>query len=181
MGKALVLYRSKYGATKKYAAMLAEEYPCDVYELGQYHGAGLESYDWVIFAGGIYASGISGLSVLRREYQKLDHRKLVIFCVGASPFDEKSFAAIQSHNLKGDLKDIPVFYGRGAWDESKMTWKDRTLCRLLQKAVAKKDPASCEPWMQALISAAGQRCDWTDRSYLVPLLDYLNGEGTQAR
>lgn len=28
----LILYRSKYGATKKYAAMLKEELACDVFE-----------------------------------------------------------------------------------------------------------------------------------------------------
>ena len=30
MGKVLVVYQSKYGATKKYAEILREEIPCDV-------------------------------------------------------------------------------------------------------------------------------------------------------
>ena len=75
---------------------------------------------------------------------------------------------------KEDLKNIPTFYGRGAWDEENMTFKDRTLCKMLQKAIAKKDPNTYEPWMKALMSAVGEKCDWTDKEYLKPLLEYIN-------
>ena len=57
-----------------------------------------------------------------------------------------------------------------------MTLSDRTMCRMLQKAVAKKDPSEYEPWMSALMCAAGETCDWTDRKYLEPLLLYLRQE-----
>ena len=92
---------------------------------------------------------------------------------GASSFDEKAFEEIKTYNLKEDLRDIPVFYGRGAWDEEGMVFTDRMLCKVLQKAVSKKDPSTYEPWMKALMCAAGQTCDWTDKKYLLPLLDYL--------
>ena len=173
MNKGLVLYKSKYGATKKYAGMLQTELACDICGIQKNHIYEWQRYDWIIFAGGIYASGIAGLDVLKKNYKQLKAKKLAVLAVGASPFDEKAFAEIKTHNLKENLADIPVFYGRGAWDEEKMTWKDRTLCKMLQKAVAKKDPASCEPWMQALLSSIGQKCDWTDRSYLAPLLSYI--------
>ena len=173
MGNILILYKSKYGATKKYVELLQAQLGCNAWDIDAYRGPGPETHDWVIFAGGIYASGIAGLNTLRKKFRGLDHKRTVIFCVGASPFDETAFAALKARNLKEDLKDIPMFYGRGAWDERSMTWKDRTLCRLLEKAVSKSDPSACEPWMRALLSAVGQSCDWTDPSYLTPLLDYL--------
>ncbi len=43
----------------------------------------------------------------------------------------------------------------------------------LVQTTAKKDPSTYEPWMKALICAAGQTCNWTDKKYLTPLLDYL--------
>ena len=46
-----------------------------------------------------------------------------------------------------------------------MDFKDRTLCKLLQKSVAKQDPSTYEPRMKALMEAMGQTCDWTDRKY----------------
>ena len=113
--------------------------------------------------GGIYASGIAGISFLRKNKKDLEGKKVAVFCVGASPYDETAIKEVKQHNLKEDLKEIPLFYGRGTWNESAMSFKDRTLCRILQKAVAKKDPSTYEPWMTALMCAVGQECDWTDR------------------
>ena len=60
----VILYQSKYGATKKYADWLSEEtgFPCietrkaDIHEIAK--------YDTIILGGGLYASGIAGLSFL---------------------------------------------------------------------------------------------------------------------
>lgn len=30
-----------------------------------------------------------------------------------------------------------------------------------------------EPWQKALICAAGQQCDWTDKKYLEPVLAFV--------
>ena len=80
---------------------------------------------------------------------------------------------IQELHFKDTLSNIPLFYCRGAWDEEKMKFTDRTLCKMLQKAVAKQNPNEYEPWQKALMCAVGQKCDWTDKSYLEPLLKYI--------
>ena len=174
MRKGLIAYQSKYGATKKYVDMLREELPCGVCATGECGKMAPEGYDWLILAGGIYAGGIAGLNRLIKKYRRPPHQRLAVFCVGASPFDEKALAEIKARNLRGDFQDVPVFYGRGAWDEGKMSWKDHALCGLLRKAVARKDAASGEPWMSALLLSAGKACDWTDKKYLLPLLEFNN-------
>ena len=58
-----------------------------------------------------------------------------------------------------------------------MTPRDRALCRMLQRAVAKRPSDALEPWMRALLGAAGQSCDWTDKAYLRPLMAWIEGEG----
>lgn len=176
MPQSLVLYQSKYGATKQYAHMLQEALSCDILEITHYATTICENYDQLIFAGGIYAGGIAGIHTLRKHYPKLQHKKIAILCVGASPQDPKAIGELKKSNLKDDLKDIPLFYARGAWNESIMTFKDRTLCKLLKKMITKQDPASYEPWMKALLSAQGQVCDWTDKKYLIPLLEYIQKE-----
>ena len=74
------------------------------------------------------------------------------------------------------MSGIPLFYGRGAWNLAGMTFTDRTLCKMLQKAVAKKNPAEYEPWEAALMEAGEQACDWTAENYLYPLYDFLKAE-----
>ncbi|MEA4832174.1 MAG: flavodoxin domain-containing protein [Oscillospiraceae bacterium] len=172
----IILYKSKYGATKKYADWLSEEtgFRCvDTDKANQHDIAGC---DTVILGGGIYASGIAGLAFLKKNIDQLSGKKLIVFCVGASPYNEAAFHEIVEHNMKDKLKNIPVFYCRGAWDIDSMSLMDKTLCKMLRKSVAKKDPSELEPWMTALISAGDEKCDWTDKAYLKPILDTLRKE-----
>ena len=37
----------------------------------------------------------------------------------------------------------------------------------------KGNPNEYEPWQKAFMCAVGQKCDWTDKSYLEPLLKYI--------
>lgn len=176
MKKGIILYQSKYGATKKYAEWLQAATNFDCGETAKAVPDEISEYGTIILCGGIYASGIAGISFLKKNIDKLKDKRIAILCVGASPYDENAFENIKTHNLTDALKGIPIFYGRGAWDESKMKFMDRTLCKILQKSVAQKDPDTYEPWMKALMCAAGQTCDWTDPKYLTPLLDYLKGQ-----
>ena len=98
---------------------------------------------------------------------------LKLFLVGASPYDVKAIMQIREMHFKDELRKISLFYCRGAWDEEKMKLTDRTLCKMLQKAVAKQNPEEYEPWQKALMCAVGQKCDWTDKSYLEPLLKQI--------
>ena len=77
-------------------------------------------------------------------------------------------------NMKDELKGIPVFYCRGAFDMNAMSFTDRTLCKMLRKAVAKKDPKDWELWEGALMECKeDEGCDWTDKSYLEPIIEAI--------
>lgn len=170
MEKGIILYKSKYGATKKYAHWLREATQFECVETKGADIRKVQGYDTIILGGGIYASGIAGLSFLKKHIQVLQDKSIAVFCVGASPCDDEAFSEIYEHNFVGALKGIPCFYCRGAWNEEAMSWKDQTLCKMLQKAVARQDPATYAPWQKALMSAVGQKCDWTDRKYIEPIL-----------
>ncbi len=169
--KGIILYSSKYGATKRYAEWLAEETGFDCIETKKAKIDEVKQYDTIILGGGIYASGIAGLSFLKKNIGQLQGKKVIIFCDGASPYDEKAFQKIVAYNLKDALAGLPCFYCRGGWDMDAMNLVDRNLCKMLQKAVAKKKPEDCEVWEMALLEAGDQKHDWTDRSYLAPILE----------
>lgn len=66
MSKVVILYQSKYGSTKKYAEWLAEELAGDLLETKKATAEQIAQYDVVILGGGIYASGIAGISFLKK-------------------------------------------------------------------------------------------------------------------
>lgn len=175
MEKGIILYQSKYGATEKYAQWLRDALGFDMVQTKAADVKTLMVYDTILLGGGVYASGIAGFSFLKKHIDKLSGKKIAVFCVGASPYDERAIDQILQRHFVGPLQGIPLFYCRGAWNQEAMTFGDRTLCKMLQKAVAKQDPATYEPWQTALMSAVGQSCDWTDKAYLEPLIAYVNG------
>ena len=175
MKKGIILFQSKYGSTKKYADWLTEETGYDCIPTKNATVRLLKDYDTIVLGGGIYASSIAGLSFLKKNIGSLSGKTIAVFGVGASPYDEDAIEQVKMLHFKDGLQDIPFFYCRGRWDEEKMSLTDRALCRLLKKAVAKQDPETYEPWQKALMSTVGQsQCDWTDRTYLEPLIKYLH-------
>lgn len=171
--KGIIIYKSKYGATKKYAEWLSAETGFDVCGVEKVKVQDIEVYDVVIFGGGIYASGIAGLNFLKKNIKHFNNKKIIIFCDGASPYDEKALSEIKKRNMDGVLSNIPLFYCRGGWDMQSMSFVDRSLCKMLRKSVAKKDPSEYEIWESALMSAGEEKCDWTDKKYLLPILEEI--------
>ena len=45
----------------------------------------VQNYDAILLGGGIYASGIAGLSFLKKHIGRLRGKRILVFCVGASP------------------------------------------------------------------------------------------------
>lgn len=173
MQRILVVYRSKYGATKKYAEWLSDALGCKIVESSKCNRSMLADYDTIVYGGGIYATGIAGFSLIKRNFEILKNKKVVVFAVGASPYGESAFAALRERNFPDQMRDVPCFYCRGAFDERTMTMGDRILIKMLKKAVGKKDPSKYEPWEKELMDAAGEPGDWTSKEYLAPILDRI--------
>lgn len=175
MSKTLILYRSKYGSTKKYVQWLSEALHCDACEVRRYDYQNTGDYSAVILAGGVYAGGISVLkAMVDSNFKALAGKKAAVLAVGASPYDETHVEELRKTLPK--ILDAPVFYARGAYDESRMKLGDRLLCSLLRKTLRKKDPSDYEPWMEGLIESDGKPCDWTRRQNLQDLIDYMREE-----
>lgn len=173
MNKILVLYKSKYGSSAQYAGWLKEKLNCDVYSVNTFNGS-FDKYDCVILIGGIYAGGIAGLKYLKKNSKILTDKEVLIFAVGAGPYDEGAIKKLNEQNLSKLPFPAKLFYGRGAYEEKKMNFIDRTMCKTLRKSLVKKDPSEFEPWMQALANATDEGYIWTDSEYLVPLLNAIN-------
>ena len=67
MKKGLILYQSKYGSAKKYANWLQEMTSFDCLEVKKAPSGSLNLYETIILCGAIYASGISGISYLKKN------------------------------------------------------------------------------------------------------------------
>ena len=140
--KGIIIYKTKYGTTKKYVDWLIEDTKFDSIEVDKANINSVKDYDTIILCGPVYASSIKGLSFIRKNYNNLKDKKLAIFGVGASPLEDTTIENLMTFSIKKDLKEIPLFYGRGAMDEDNLSFKDKMLCKLLRQALKKQDPST---------------------------------------
>lgn len=171
----LILYQSKYGASARYAKWLSEKTGFEKVDMKEEY-PDLGQINTLIYCAGVYAGGISGLSAFCKAHPQLSRMHFSVLAVGASSYNQTAVDTLKAASLKGNFKDVPLFYARGIWDLHAMTLKDRTLCRMLQKMVARKKPEEIEPWMADLLSAGDQAMDWTDPVYLEPVLQWVQKE-----
>ena len=174
MSKGIILFQSKYGATKQYVDWLVEDTGFDTVLTKEANLSELSKYDIIILAGGVYASTIARISFMKKNYEALKSKKLAVLAVGASRYEESDFEELVQFNFKGEFKEIACFYARGDLDIENMKFKDRRLLRTFQGVYAKKDPAEYEIIEEALMSAMDVKKDWKDKKYLEPLLSWIN-------
>lgn len=72
----IIIYKSKYGATKKYADWLSDKTGFEKVEVDKAKIEDIKNYDTIIIGGGIYASGIAGLNFLRKNIDSLKEKNL---------------------------------------------------------------------------------------------------------
>ena len=82
--KTLVVYRSHYGSTRRYAQWLAQALDADAAEERQADARLVQNYECVIFGGGLYAGSIAGAARMAKLYGALQGKRLAMFTVGLS-------------------------------------------------------------------------------------------------
>ncbi|MBC5997902.1 flavodoxin [Romboutsia ilealis] len=169
-----IIYQSKYGSTEKYAKWLYEEIGGDLYKKSDVSINDLKKYDTIIYGGGLYITGIAGFSFIKNNYKYLEDKKIIVFAVGASPFDTGIIFEIKGNNFPNEMKYIPCFYFRGAFDDRKIKSGDKILILLLKKLISKKNELDYEDWEKAFIESTEDSQDWTCKEYLKPLVEYIN-------
>lgn len=86
--KTLVCYKSKYGATEKYAKMLAAETSADLIEFGEAKKDCFTDYDTIVISSGTYMGLMPLTKFLKKYWKRLQEKKVVVVAVGAAPADD---------------------------------------------------------------------------------------------
>ncbi len=175
-GKVALVYKSKYGSTKKYAKWIQDELSCDVYERDKINIKQLLEYDTIIYGGGVYIGGIKGFDLIKKNIDKISEKKLILFAVGCSIGTKKDLEAIKEKNLENGLdKKIEFFYFRGGLNFNELKFFDKTAMKMLRNKLAnKKEPLTEEETL--LLGCYEKPHDWTKKKNIVPLIEYINSK-----
>lgn len=87
--KTLILYRSFLGSSKQYAEWLHEDIPSDIMKFGKDSDNILDSYDSVVLFCGTYATRLSLAGYLKRNWGKLQRKRVVFVTVAATSAESR--------------------------------------------------------------------------------------------
>lgn len=169
----IVIYKSKYGATKTYAERIAQELGCEIAEAKKVKAEDLEKYDTIIYGGGLYAEMIAGISLITKNFDKLSDKKIIVFSVGITPIDCREYYddLVPERNFKPHMLDkINMYNFPGKMIMSELTPVHRTAIKTLKKIMsAKENPSQMEKLLADL-------CDFDggviDNSVVKDLVDF---------
>lgn len=173
----IILCRSKYGASAKYAQWLSEETGFKVIDTKKADTKDVEKYDTIILGGGVYASAIAGIGFLKKNIGALKGKRIFVYCCGLAPHSGEVMDILKKKNLSGELADIPLFYYRGSWNMDDLGFSDKAMMKLYIKMLEKKDPAELKEYDRPMLEVKDKKVDWTDKKNLDPLLKLIRAEG----
>lgn len=175
MPKTAVVYKSKYGSTKKYAKWIADEANADLFEVSKVRAESLIPYDTIVYGGGLYAGCILGFSVMKKNYKKLSDKKLIVFAVGATPKHEDVAKEVKNKNLPPEMQErVRFFLLRGGLNYTKMNLLDRLMMYFLVKSIKAKDPNELDNDSKDVLATYGKVIDYTDKNTIKPIIECIN-------
>jgi len=80
--RAIVVYKSITGFTKKYAEWISKELSADCVPLDEIERVAITEYDLVVYGGSLRAGSINGYRRFKRLIKRIGPDKVVIFAVG---------------------------------------------------------------------------------------------------
>lgn len=172
--KVVVLYKSHYGSTQQYAQWLAEETGGDCWDLDSVQMDALKHYDVILFGGGLYAAGISGIKSFQKIYPSLHAKKVIVFGVGLSPSRKKTLLDVENASFSDEMKgQVPLFLLRGAFDYTKQKFMHKMMMKLMETKIKSKDPSQWTEDDKGLLNSMKKPVDYLDRTSIKPILDAI--------
>ncbi len=170
--KTIVIYNSQTGFTKRYAEWIAEATGADCLELSAAKKKDLTTYEAIIFGGWACAGRINKISWFKGNIDKWTDKKLIAFCVGASPIDNPEIeVALRQNFNEPELKKVKTFYCPGGFNYEKMSAPSKLMMKMFLKTLkAKKEKTTEEQIMIKMVSSS---YDISDKKYIEPILQYL--------
>lgn len=174
MKDVVVVYKSKSGFAKQYAEWIAKELQCDLLENDKLKVDALLKYKTIIYGGGLYAIGINGIQIIKKNYEKLKNKNLIVYATGATPPREKDINKVWEENFTEEQNQyIHKFYLRGGFDYNKLDAGNKILMTMLKSKLQKeKNP---DEDVMGMLMAFDKPVDFRDRDNIKPLVDYVKG------
>ncbi|WP_239442919.1 flavodoxin domain-containing protein [Gordonibacter sp. An230] len=143
--RAVVVYASQTGFTRRYAEWIAEELGCEAVPVERADGIDAGAYDAVVFGGWFHAGGLVGKKWLARARAAHPHTPFVAFAVGATPPEWADMVdeAMAREFPSPEFDSVERFYLRGGFAYERLSLPNKLAMKMffkMQEKQAATDP-----------------------------------------
>ncbi len=170
--KIAVIYKSKYGATKRYAGWIALKLDADLYEVSDIGKKDLKEYDTIIYGGPLYIGKIKGIKFIINNYEHIKEKKVFLFMIGMRGFDEEYINSTLENNIPKEIIDnIEKFYFRGKMNYQELSIKDKILMTGLRARILNKKQSGISNDEEMILEIIDNPIDYIDKKSIDILLE----------
>lgn len=169
-----VIYKSKYGTTKKYAGWIAIKLDADLYEITDITSADLLDYNTIIYGSSLNMGKIKGLNFITKNYEKIKDKNVIVYAVGLYDNNEDTINKIKEVNFSEEFSNkAKLFYLKGSIDYKNLSLVDKLLMQGLKKSLERKSD-DLDKISKELLESFYSKIDYTDKNLIYPLVEYVN-------
>lgn len=171
----VVVYKTKYGSAKRYAEWIAEDTGGDLFERSQVSIEDLSKYDTIVYGGSLYAVGMLGISLIKKNFDRIKDKKVIVFSVGASPAHPEALESVRNVNFTEEMKErVHYFHLRGSFDYRKLNPLDKILMFLLKKKLEHKREEELTDDDKGMLASYKHPMDWMNRKSILQVIECIN-------
>lgn len=173
--KTLIIYSSQTGFTKQYATWIAEETGAELIpfkEAKRKNDAFYSDADTILFGGWSMGGNLVNKEWFTEKASLWKDKKLVLFCVGATPNDDPDIEESLQKMLTDEEKEyVKAFYCQGGLSYEKMNFPCKIMMKMFSSMLRKKKDATEKEKMMG--EALAQSFDISDKKYIDPIVEYI--------
>jgi len=171
MEKTVVIYKTKYGATKRYADWIGEELDCPVISADESNKKDFELYDNIVYGGGVHAGGLKGFDLIKKNIRRLEGKKIVAFAVGLNLMDKEARMQLREINFdKPAVKTMTCYYCPGAFNPDNVTGIDKMIIGMMVSMIESKPYTDITENDKKLLDAVKNGADMVERKFIEPIV-----------
>ncbi len=170
--KIAVIYKTKYGCTKKYAGWITLKLDADLYEVTDIRPKHLLEYDTIIFGGGIYRGKINGIKFIIDNYEKIKDKELYIFTVGMEDInEERRINLIKNNFYELEKNNFKIYNLQGEFEYKSLNLVDKIMMKTLKKYIENKNKSDFTQEDINILKGFEEKVDLSDKKSIKEMID----------
>lgn len=166
--KAIVVYNSKTGFTRRYAEWIAQAIDADCRAIDEIENVDMRQYDLLLFGSWVHAETLKKRDWIKRQLPRWKGRRVGVFAVGAMPAGDAANRVFEQTFTPQERTQMRTFYLQGGLDYARMSCADRLLMAFMRKTLAgQKDTKSGE-----MLKLLSESFDATDERAIEPIVQW---------